>query len=117
MKSKSTASASRKTIPDDIKKQADEIVHKFNATVIKDADCYYVTRYKGSYLYLDRVKYGRLGPICRLKYTGDMTKWEFAIFKYSDEVYDPGEWFFPGSQYVDGTLEGAMHAGREAYPF
>lgn len=117
MKSKSTASASRKTIPDDIKKQADEIVRKFNATVIKNAACYHVTRYKGSYLYRDRIEYGRLGPICRLKYTGDPTKWEFAIFKYSDEVYDPEEWFFPGSQYVDGTIEGAMRAGREAYPF
>ena len=117
MKGKSTASASRKTIPDDIRKQADEIVRKFNTTVIKDADCYYVTRCKGSYLYLDRIEYGRVGPICRLKYAGDMTKWEFAIFKYSDEVYDPEELFFPGSQYVDGTIEGAMRAGREAYPF
>jgi len=52
-----------------------------------------------------------------LKYTGDLTKWEFAIFKYSREIYDPEEWFFPGSQYVDGTIEGAMRAGREAYPF
>jgi hypothetical protein len=117
VKSKGTANANRKTIPDDIKKRADEIVRRFNATVIKNADCYYVARYKGSYLYLDRIEYGRLGPICRLKYSGDLTKWEFAIFKYSDEVYDPEEWFFPGSQYVDGTIEGAMRAGREAYPF
>jgi hypothetical protein len=44
-----------------------------------------------------------------------MDKWEFAIFKYSAETYDPGEWFFPGSQHVDGTIEGAMKAGLEAY--
>ncbi len=117
MKSKSTANTSRKTIPDEVKMQAEEIVRKFNTTVIKNAACYYVTRYRGSYLYLDRIEYGQLGPICRLKYTGDMTNWEFAIFKYSDEVYDPEEWFFPGSQHVDGTIEGALRAGREAYPF
>ncbi len=117
MKSKGTANANRKIIPDDIKKQADEIVRNFNATVIKNADCCYVARFRGNYLYLDRIEYGRLGPICRLKFTGDLTKWEFAIFKYSDEVYDPEEWFFPGSHYVDGTIEGAMRAGREAYPF
>jgi hypothetical protein len=33
-----------------------------------------------------------------------------------DEVYDSKEWFFPGSQDVDGTIEGALRAGREAYP-
>lgn len=45
-----------------------------------------------------------------------MTKWEFAIFKYSSEAYDPEEWFFPGRDYVDGTIEGALKAGIEAYP-
>lgn len=30
--------------------------------------------------------------------------------------YDPNEWFFPGSGYLDGTVEGAMKAGLEAYP-
>ena len=26
------------------------------------------------------------------------------------------EWMFPGNQYLDGTIEGAMKAGLEAYP-
>jgi putative transposase len=43
-------------------------------------------------------------------------RWEFAIYKYSDERYDADEWLFPGAGYVDGTLEGAMRAGLEAYP-
>ncbi len=30
--------------------------------------------------------------------------------------YDPDEWMFPGSGYLDGTVEGAMKAGLEAYP-
>ena len=57
-----------------------------------------------------------MGPICRLTYTGDMAGWEFAIFKWSIERYDPDEWLFPGSQYLDGTIKGAMKAGLEAYP-
>ena len=48
--------------------------------------------------------------------TGKMDNREFAIFKWSSERYDPEEWFFPGSEYVDGTIEGAMKAGIEAYP-
>ena len=45
-----------------------------------------------------------------------MNRWEFAIYKYSDEHYDPTEWFFDGSGEVDGTIEGAMRAGLQAYP-
>jgi hypothetical protein len=51
-----------------------------------------------------------------LEYTGGIDNWDFAIFKYSDERYDPKEWFFPGAGHVDGTVEGAMKAGLEAYP-
>lgn len=45
-----------------------------------------------------------------------MDNWEFAIYKYSKDRYDPDEWMFPGSGHVDGTVEGAMKAGIEAYP-
>jgi hypothetical protein len=106
----------RKTIPDEVKKQVDEIVERFNQEALKDPDFYYVTRYKGNYLYLDRFEYGRVSHVCRLGYTGDMSHWDFAIFKYSDMKYDPDEWLFPGSQHIDGTIEGAMKAGLEAYP-
>ncbi|SRR6266511_768532 len=106
----------KKGIPDEVKQRADAIVAGFNKTVIKNPNSAYVTRYKGNYLYLDRYDYGRRGSICRLTYTGDFRKWEFAIFKYSSETYDPTEWFFPGSEYVDGTIEGAMKAGLAAYP-
>ena len=76
----------------------------------------YVPRYRGKFLYLDRQDYGRQHPICRLEYTGKMEEWSFAIYKYSDERYDEEEWFFPGAGHVDGTIEGAMKAGLEAYP-
>lgn len=117
MKSKKqTAKKTKAIIPDEIKAQADEIVAEYSRKNSNDPTCYYLTRYKGEYLYLDRSDYGRVGPICRLKYTGNMKKWEFAIYKFSSNRYDPEEWFFPGSNYVNGTIEGAMNAGLEAYP-
>lgn len=103
-------------IPDAVKTEvATRVVH-FNTTIIHNPHCVYVPRYRGKFLYLDRQDYGRLSPICRLEYTGKMEKWYFAIYKYSDERYNEEEWFFPGSEHVDGTLEGALQAGLEAYP-
>ena len=106
----------RKAIPDSIRKQAQEIVGQFNKEELASGNIYYTVRFRGKYLYLDRYSYGRSGPICRLTYNGAIDNWEFAIFKYSDERYDPEEWMFPGSGHVDGTIEGAMKAGLEAYP-
>lgn len=105
-----------KTINDDIKMRADEVVAKFNKEVIDDPEVYYNTRYKGRFLYLDRYEHGLVSHICRLTYTDNFNEWEFAIYKYSDELYAPEECIFPGDQYVDGTIEGAMKAGLEAYP-
>jgi hypothetical protein len=56
-----------------------------------------------------------VGPICRLTYTGKLDDWGFAIFKWSNERYDPDEWFFPGAEELDGTIEGAMRSGLKAY--
>lgn len=105
-----------KSIPDDIKQAAIDSVEHFNRTVMEAPQCSYVPRFKGRYLYLDRSDFGKSGPICRLTYTGDLAQWDFAIYKYSDGVYDPTEWFFPGAEDVDGTIEGAMRAGLKAYP-
>jgi hypothetical protein len=107
---------SSKSIPLEVKKQVDKKVAAFNQNVISNPNIYYLTRYRGRFLYLERFNYGRSGPICRLEYTGSIDNWDFAIFKYSDERYDPEEWFFPGAGHVDGTVEGAMKAGLEAYP-
>ena len=99
-----------------VKKQVDEIVEKFNLRVIKNSNNFYVTRYRGKYLYLSRSKYGSIDPICRLEYIGSIENWNFAIYKYSSGRYDPDEWMFPGAGNIDGTVEGAMKAGLEAYP-
>ena len=103
-------------IPDEVKTDVAARVEHFNTAVIRNPHCLYVPRYRGKFIYLDRQDYGRLSPICRLEYTGKMGNWSFAIYKYSDERYDAEEWFFPGAEHVDGTMEGAMQAGLEAYP-
>ena len=103
-----------KRIPDEIKAQVNEIIARFNEGS-GDPTCYYAARFRGLYLYLDRSDFGQVGSICRLKYTGDMDNWEFAIFKWSSERYAEDEWF-TGDEYVDGTIEGAMLAGLHAYP-
>lgn len=103
----------KKGLPKEIKQQVEQAIAAFNKTL----DYEYVARYRGKYVYLDRKSYfGKVSPICRLAYTGDMKNWEFAIYKYSTERYDADEWFFPGSNHVDGTIEGALKAGLEAYP-
>lgn len=101
----------------EIKAQADAIVARFNSEELRDEPwAHYVTRYRGSHLYLGHQEGGQFWPVCRLTYTGDMNGWELAIYKYSDERYDPHKWFFPGVEEVDGTIEGAMRAGLKAYP-
>ena len=77
----------------------------------------YRARFRGSFLYLDRGDFrGQPSAMCRLKWMGDMESWEFAIYKYSSESYDPDEWFFPGAGEADGTVMGAIRATLEAYP-
>ncbi|HKZ83044.1 MAG TPA: hypothetical protein VJ793_05240 [Anaerolineae bacterium] len=108
--------AGSQAIPEHVQDQAQAIVERFNKKIDRAHHCSYVARYKGKYLYLDRDDGGYVSHICRLTYTGEMNAWEFTIYKYSDGRYDPEEWFFPGSEKLDGTIEGAMKAGLEAYP-
>ena len=106
----------KKRIPDEVRAEVDAIVERFNKRELRGRNSFYVTRYRGDYLYLDRNDWGHICHVCRLKYNGAMDNWDFAIFKYSDEHYDPDEWMFSGNRHVDGTVVGAMRAGLEAYP-
>lgn len=106
----------RQSIPVEVKKKVDAIVDRFNREVIRDPSRFFVLRYRGTYAYLDRKGSGRAFQRGRIQYTGAMNDWDFAIFKYSTETYDPDEWMFPGSEYLDGTVEGALKACVEAYP-
>ena len=102
-------------IPVEAKEEALRDIARFNQEVLAGSECRYVPRFKGKYLYLDREDSGSGEPICRLEYNRRKRLWEFAIYKYSDERYDPEEWLFPGSDLVDGTIEGALKAGMQAY--
>jgi len=108
----------KQVIPKDIRKEVDQIIEDFNNRhFCKKSDrVAYFAEVKGKFLFLKRHEYGKISPVAKLTYTGDMEKWEFTIFKWTREQYDPDEWLFPGAGLFDGTIEGAMRAGLEAYP-
>lgn len=100
-----------------VKAQVEKMIEQFNQKIGQQYMAQYLPRYRVNHLYLDRIDFmGNQRQICRLTYTGDLNSWDFAIYKSSDNCYDPDEWMFPGSGYLDGTVEGAMMAGLEAYP-
>jgi len=108
----------KKIILKEIQQEVDGIIEEFNRIHFygRANTVAYFAEIKGKFLYLKRHEFGKISPVARLTYTGDMKKWEFAIFKWTREQYDPDEWLFPGSNLFDGTIEGAMKAGLEAYP-
>jgi hypothetical protein len=97
-------------IPDAIKTQVADRIAAFNREILRDPHVYYRARYQGLFLYLDRYDYGRVGRICRLQYAGALDDWAFAIYKYSDERYDPDEWLFPGAEELECSCAGACQA-------
>jgi hypothetical protein len=117
----------KQAIPMEIQEEVQKLIDKFNRTALKESTSLlseffpknikrgYSARFKGKYLYLDRTDRYEPLPICRLTWNGSMDDWDFAIYKYSSEKYDPEEWFFPGEEFVDGTVTGAMKAGMVAY--
>ena len=117
----------KEAIPPAIRKEVQKLIDEFNRVTLESSSELlkmffpgrkqrgYSARFKGKYLYLDRTDRSKPLPICRLTWSGSMDKWDFAIYKYSSERYDPDEWFFPGEEFVDGTVTGAMKAGMVAY--
>jgi hypothetical protein len=103
------------SIPVQVREEAVRAVEQFNRNDLAGTGSRYLPRFKGKYLYLDRDDSENIGPICRLEYAGPKRGWYFAIYKFSDERYDGEDWLFPGSQFVDGTIKGALEAGMEAY--
>ncbi|MFM7591624.1 MAG: hypothetical protein ACKO85_07500 [Isosphaeraceae bacterium] len=106
----------KESIPKAVKTQVEEIVTEFNKKWFRGSKHCYLVRFRGRFAYLDRFEYEELRPICRVEFGGKIDNWDFAIYKYSSGRYDPEEFLFPGSDCVDGTIEGAMKAGLEAYP-
>jgi len=120
-------SASDKRIPSAVKVQVETTVDQFNRDVVRRPrrflsvlfrrpDRFFSVRFRGLYVYLDRQSGNSVSQMGRLTYTGGITDWDFAIYKYSSDRYDPDEWMFPGSEHLDGTIEGALRACMEAYP-
>ena len=107
---------SKASIPEDIQQQVSAIIEQFNRTTMDAPRDYYAVRFKGRFAYLDRCQIVSVGPACRLEYGGSMEKWRFAIYRYSHNFYDPDAYWFPGSEHVDGTVEGALKAVLQAYP-
>jgi len=117
----------KQTIPAEVQEEVQKLIDEFNSVHLKESTALlntffpskkkrgYSARFKGKYLYLDRTDRSEPLPICRLTWNGKIDNWDFAIYKYSSEKYDPEEWFFPGEEFVDGTVTGAMKAGMEAY--
>ena len=113
----------KRSIPFEIQAEVQKLIDEFNRVHLKEARSLlnaffprkvkrgYSARFRGRYLYLDRTDRSEPLPICRLAWSGRIDNWDFAIYKYSSEKYDPEEWFFPGEEYVDGTVTGAMKAG------
>lgn len=108
----------KQNIPESVKQEVNKIIDHYNRTVYGQYESVkYIAEFKGSFLYLKRIEFdGQISPMVRLTYIGKMDKWVFAIYKWTSEKYDPEEWFFPGYEFVNGTIMGALKAGDEAYP-
>lgn len=129
----------KKTISADIKEEVQQIVDRYN----KKNKAQYQVSFRGLYCYLSRLddktaetsafshiakmiglpeKVINTNPIKetkigRLEWTGKMDSWHFTVFRYSNESYDEeASYFMPGTELLDGTIEGAMKAGWEIYP-
>ncbi len=98
------------------KEKIKKIIEKFNKKEFSDPEVFYYPEFKRGYLYLMRNEFGEKGPICRLKYNGNIKDWDFEVFKYSSETFTDDIFFMPGEEEIDGTIEGAMKAGLELYP-
>ncbi len=93
------------------------MIEEFNQETFQgNNDIEYIATFRSNFVYIHRIEYGNHEPISRIKYTGNFNEWEFAIYKWSRESYDPDEYFFPGSEKLDGSIKGALQAGHKAYP-
>jgi len=127
-----------KSIPKDIKEQVLQIVDTYN----EENETHFEITFRGQFAYLAKreeretnqfleIIAKRMGvsmdkfpkqqdstietKLGRLKYNGKIDNWDFAVFRYSREFYDPDEFMFPGSGELDGTIEGALNAGLQIY--
>jgi hypothetical protein len=105
------------TVPIVIQSELGDRANDFCQKKLPGAKYKYCPDARGKFIYLVKISsngsFQRLG---RLTYEGDSENMEFAIFKFNSGKYDPKERWFPGSQHLNGTIEGALKALIEAYP-
>ena len=65
---------------------------------------------KGKFIYLYRLMPSGIQRLGRLTFLGDPENMDFTIFNDLSEEYDPKKRLFPGSVYLDGTIERALNA-------
>lgn len=103
-------------IPTSVHSELTNRTNAFNKKELTRARYTYCLDPRGKFIYLCRLTSNReLQRLGRLTYEGDSENMKFAIFKFSTRTYDPDEWFFPGAECVDGTIEGALKALMMAY--
>jgi hypothetical protein len=111
--------AKKTAIPSEIKEAVQAIVDAYNveykleyAVVFKGAFCYFSRFAKRPLLssIFIRIFSGEAATskietkLARLTWTGNMDKWNLAIFLYSRETYTTDYWGFPGSEKFNGTV-------------
>lgn len=69
-------------------------------------------RFRGEYAYLDADEHGDVWPLCRLRYTGNIDLWGFAIHLASRDSYEDS--VLPNGQPV-GTPEEAIDCACGLY--
>jgi len=105
-------------IPKEKKEKILKIIDEFNNEELDLINDFfrYIADFKGKHVFISIKKYETVYPVARLTYSGDMNNWEFAIYKYSSDEYDNDVFLFPGIEYLDGTIKGALYACNTAYP-
>lgn len=105
-------------IPKEVQKEVLKVIKEFNDNELDLINDFYkyVAQFKGNCVFLMTQEYNKIMPTARLTYSGAMDNWDFEIFKYSSGSYDKNEMFFPGAEYIDGTIKGSLYACNTAYP-
>ena len=113
---KITEKKTARQIPEEKMTEVETSIEKFNRKKMKDVPVKYVAAVSGKNVLIGRQQDHRLvEPMCRLQWNKEESVWDFAIYRYSRDGYDPDA-DFPGSGLVDGTVEGALLAVHKAYP-
>ena len=91
-------------------------VNEFSEKYLSRFDCRYLADARGKFIFLYRQRFdGTLERIGRLTYKGDKENMDFAFFNRKKQKNDP-DCLPSKKRHLDGTIEGAMKAGLEAYP-